>query len=138
MVSRVWRYRIDCGVCCLAGLLAFGCTSGDAPQTAPVKGTVTLLGKPLANVGVTFFPATKGPIATGNTNAKGEFTLMTVKPGDGAPLGPNLVAIGKAEEGPPKAGAVTIPDRYGRPSTSELTADVKPGQTNEFTFDLKP
>lgn len=95
-------------------------------------------GKPLPNVGVTFFPTTKGPIATGNTNDQGEFTLTTVKPGDGAPIGQSAVAIGRAEEGPPKAGAVVIPDRYGRPGTSELNAEVKAGQTNVFTFDLKP
>jgi hypothetical protein len=115
-----------------------GCEISDAPETAPVQGKVTFQGRPLAHVGVTFFPESKGPIATGNTDEKGEFTLTTVSPGDGAPVGMNKVTFGKAEEGPAKSGAVAIPERYTRPSTSEFTAEVKPRTNNVFTFDLKP
>ena len=97
-----------------------------------------MAGKPLPNVGVTFLPTGKGPIATGNTNDKGEFTLRTVDPGDGAVIGTHKVALGRAEEGPPKAGSAAIPAKYGSPETTDLTAEVKAGQTNEFTFELTP
>ncbi len=115
-----------------------GCSRGDAPQTAPVEGIVTLAGKPLSNVGVTFLPTGSGPIAAGNTNEKGQFALRTVKPGDGAVIGTHKVVLGAAEEGPPRGGAAAIPNRYGSPETTDLTAEVKSGQTNVFTFDLKP
>jgi hypothetical protein len=122
----------------LALALLVGCSSSDAPKTAPVKGTVTMAGKPLPNVGVTFLPTGKGPIASGNTNDKGEFTLRTVNPGDGAVIGTHKVALGRAEEGPAKPGSAVIPNKYGSPETTDLSADVKAGQTNVFTFELAP
>ncbi len=115
-----------------------GCSSASGPRTAPVKGTVTIAGKPLPNVGVTFLPEGKGPTASGNTNENGEFILRTIKPGDGAVIGAHHVVTGRAEEGPRKKGAPAIPEKYSRFDTTDLTADVKPVQTNVFTFDLKP
>ena len=119
----------------VTALLVVGCGRSDGPQTAPVKGTLTMAGKPLANVSVTFLPTQRGPIATGNTNENGEFILTTVRPGDGAPIGSHKVALGAAEEGQKRPA---IPDRYGRPDTTDLTAEVKAGQTNVFTFEVKP
>jgi hypothetical protein len=115
-----------------------GCTGGDGPKMAPVKGTVHMNGKPLANVGVTFLPEGKGPIASGNSNDQGEFVLMTTRPGDGASIGTHKVAFGSAQEGPKKPGAPTIPEKYAMPDTTDITAEVKPNQTNVFTFELKP
>ncbi len=63
---------------------------------------------------------------------------MTNRPGDGAPIGNHRVTIGSAEEGHRKSGAVNIPERYGKPDTSGLTAEVKAGQKNIVAFDLKP
>ena len=114
----------------------FGCSSSSGPKTAPVRGTVTMNGKPMPNIGVTFLPEGKGPSASGNTNENGEFSLRTVKPGDGAPIGKHHVVIGNAEEGPRKGPA--IPEKYGRFETTDLTADVKAGEKNVVTLDLKP
>jgi hypothetical protein len=122
----------------LAFPLCFGCTRGDAPKTAPVKGTVTMQGKPLPHVGVTFLPTGKGPTASGNTNDQGEFTLMTSRPGDGAVIGTHKVAVGSADEGPRKPGSPIIPEKYGSPNTTDLTAEVKAGQTNVITLELMP
>jgi hypothetical protein len=118
----------------ILALLVLGCGRG-GPKTARASGTVTMDGKPLPKIGVTFLPTKKGPIATGNTNENGEFTLTTVRKGDGAPIGNHKVTIGASEEGqklPPIAG------RYGSPHTTNLTAEVKAGEKNVFTFDLKP
>jgi hypothetical protein len=115
-----------------------GCSRGDAPKTAPVRGAVSMGGQPLPNVGVTFLPTGTGPIATGNTDENGEFTLRTVNPGDGAPIGTHKVVLGRAEEGPAKPGSATIPQRYGRVDTTDLTADVKAGVKNVFSFEVKP
>ena len=115
-----------------------GCGGADGVKTAPASGVVTMAGKPLANVGVTFLPEGKGPSASGNTNDSGEFTLRTTTPGDGAVIGSHRVVIGNAEEGPRPKGSPTIPDKYGRFDSTDLTAEVKAGQKNVFAFDLKP
>src|SRR5687768_15134669 len=80
--------------CAIAVVPLVGCWgSSDAPHVVPVSGTVTMQGRPLADVGVTFFP-THGPIATGNTNQDGQFNLMTIEPGDGASIGTHRVVLG--------------------------------------------
>jgi hypothetical protein len=92
-------------------------------------------GKPMPNIGVTFFPTKKGPVAFGKTNENGEFTLTTVRRGDGAVIGKHKVAVGVTEEGqklPP------IAERFLSPHTANLTADVESGKANTFTFNLEP
>lgn len=122
----------------LVAVVLAGCSSSDAPKTAPARGTVTMGGKPLANVGVTFLPDGKGPIASANTNENGEFNLRTVNPGDGAPIGTHRVVLGAAEEGPRKPGAAVIPQKFSRVETTDLKAEVKAGEKNVFAFELKP
>ncbi|HEY2411826.1 MAG TPA: carboxypeptidase-like regulatory domain-containing protein [Pirellulaceae bacterium] len=111
-----------------------GC-GGSGPKTARVSGTVTMSGKPLAKVGVTFLPTKKGPAATGVTNDNGEFTLTTTRKGDGAVLGKHKVTVGIAEEG---QKGPAIAEIYASPHTTKLTAEVQSGKTNVFTFDVEP
>lgn len=111
-----------------------GCGSR-GPKTARVSGTVTMAGKPLANVGVTFLPTKKGPAAFGTTNDNGEFTLTTTRRGDGAVIGKHKVTVGIAQEG---QKGPAIPETYGSPHTTKLTAEVASGKKNEFTFDVEP
>jgi hypothetical protein len=111
-----------------------GCGSR-GPKTARVSGTVTMSGKPLPKVGVTFLPTKKGPVANGTTNENGEFTLTTTRRGDGAVIGKHKVTVGIAEEGQKNPG---IPESYGSPHTTKLTAEVASGKKNEFTFDVEP
>ncbi len=109
----------------------------DAPRLAKAKGVIKLNGKPLSNVGVTFFP-TSGPPAFGNTNAEGEFELMTIRPRDGAAVGKHRITLGRAEEGSSeKAQAALIPAKYSFPDQSGLTAEVKDGESNFFEFDIQ-
>src|SRR4051812_11112994 len=98
----------------IIALMIVGC-GAKGPKTVRVSGAVTMEGKPLPNVGVTFFPTKKGPVAIGSSNENGEFTLTTTRRGDGAVIGKHKVAIGAAEEGkkvPP------IAERYGSPHTT--------------------
>ncbi len=118
----------------ILALLILGCGRG-GPKTARVSGTITMSGKPLSNVGVTFLPTKKGPAGVGNTNENGEFTLTTVRRGDGAVIGKHKVTVGAAEEG---QKGLSIPDSYGSPHTTKLAADVESGKINTFTFNLEP
>lgn len=76
-------------------LLAAGCGSG--LDTAPVSGTITLNGQPLANASVTFTPAATGleaPASNGRTDASGNYTLQVTVTGDkGAVKGMHTVRI---------------------------------------------
>jgi hypothetical protein len=111
-----------------------GC-GGKGPKTARVSGTVTMSGKPLPKVGVTFLPTKKGPAATGVTNENGEFTLTTTRKGDGAVLGKHKVTVGAAEEG---QKGPAIAEIYGSPHSTKLSAEVESGKKNVFTFDVEP
>ena len=63
--------------------LVAGCGGQEYPL-APVAGSVTLDGKPLANIHVTFLPQAKGksrnagPASCGVTDAEGRFILKTI------------------------------------------------------------
>ena len=123
-----------------------GCNS--APGVAPVSGKVTLDGKPVANVHVTFQPlATAGKEDPGvgsyaDTDAEGKYTLLTVdadKPG--AVAGKHRVECNfkntTDDDREPRfrAPAKKLPEKYN--VRSELTFDVPSGGTTEANFDLK-
>jgi hypothetical protein len=120
-------------------LLVPGCGGS---RYAPVSGTVTMDGKPLANVAVSFQPVggelNPGAGSSGRTNERGEYTLQVIGGrGQGAVVGKHRVEINPtvdnpdADRNPPPK--VTIPIRYNRAST--LTFEVKPGD-NQADFPL--
>ena len=138
-------YRILAAAVCA---LAAGCS--DRPALAPVKGTVTLDGKPLAAGSITFEAKGLRP-ATGKI-VNGEIVeLTTYDAGDGVPVGQHKVSVTATEDPAsavvanpgdakaPKAnymvGKSLIPARYNDPSTSGLTADIKKGE-NAVEFKL--
>ena len=63
---------------------------------APVSGTVTLDGEPMADAGVLFQPVQQGATTVGSTNEQGRFALRTNNR-PGAPLGEYYVLISKVE-----------------------------------------
>ena len=119
-------------------LLALGC--GDSNH-APVSGTVTRDGKPLANVVVIFQPAGDGPLnpgmgSTGRTNDKGEYALKVVGGGAGAVVGKHRVEILPTVAGDDDRRAslnTKIPARYN--SKTQLKFEVRPGP-NTANFEL--
>ncbi len=124
-----------------------GCS---ASSVVPVAGRVTLDGKPLAAVHVSFQPIAKpGEMHPGGgsyavTDADGKYTLLLVhgeRPG--AFVGQHRVAITARSEAPPAnvdfakrpPPKVFVPAKYS--TGSELTFEVPAGGTSAADFALK-
>lgn len=150
----------------LSTISLLGC-GGGAEGGKPVfaaGGTVLLNGSPLPGATVAFAPVTEGqPTAIGNTDANGVFKLTTYAFGDGAAEGQYKVVItkiapeesssaandGHGDDGVDSAAdshssrkggsgsANLVPGQYSSTTSTTLTADVKSGGENNFTFDLK-
>jgi hypothetical protein len=146
-------------VCVATLLLAPGCGKSDRPVMGSVEGVVTYAGQPLAGATVSFIPETAGDRAAGGTtDDSGRYRLTTFDPNDGAIVGKYRVTVTKreeaaavkvpeglsgaaAEEMQERANAVgkpLVPEKYFRPESSGLTAEVKPGSnTLDFALDEK-
>jgi len=125
-------------------VIVVGCAKPGTDPTGKVTGTVTYKGQPLERVSVGFFPE-KGRPASGRTDAQGKFTLSTFVPGDGAVPGRHTVTIVEVYDRPPKGTPEfekwkppppRFPAKYSDAQKSKLTAEVKQGQKNDFTFNL--
>jgi hypothetical protein len=113
---------------------------------APVSGTVTLDGKPLANAIVTFNPIAEpgskeaGESAGGKTNENGEYKLKTYTgkgEREGAQVGKHKVNIsqqGSKGEGDRTITWEKLPKKYNE--NTELTYEVHSGE-NKKDFELK-
>ena len=137
--------------------LICGCRMRQRDGTVPLRGTVKLDGRPLANATVYFIAQNSGGRdALGTTDAKGVFRLSTLKSGDGAfpgrykvvvqPVAPadaGVVATtpGRrpcrrpAQSGSPHRPAVVIPPRYSQPDQTILVQDVP--ASREVVFELQ-
>ena len=123
-------------------LLQSGCNRSGL-NLAPVEGVVTYKGAPLDQAGVLFKPPT-GPMAFGTTDSQGHFTLSTANH-SGALIGEHRVAISKTQTLAPQVAGehfpryqtkYLIPQKYGSPESSELTATVNSGKNNlDFKLD---
>jgi hypothetical protein len=151
------------GLCLVA---IAGCGSDGFTPPVPVKGKVTLGGKPVEGALVTFHNKTGGRSASGKTEKDGTFKLTCINTDDGAPPGDFNVSIKKVEAkgggdagvdissgnfgadyGAQMAAAASgttskllkdaIPAKYGDPTQSGLTRSVVKGEPNDFVFDLK-
>lgn len=140
--------------------LALGC-GGDG--TKPVRGKLTVDGRPLAKAGIVFTPlGPGGRTAYAETGEDGSYTLKTFQPGDGALPGEYRVTIVWEEQPHPylhhregsaeqkalekdylqwkathKATASPVPAEYGKPATTPLkvTVPIKDGIAD---FDIVP
>jgi hypothetical protein len=125
------------------GIGILGCGTG----RHVVKGRVTLDGQPVAEAAVMFVPA-KGAPGQAQTDDDGNY-ILTCANEPGIPAGNYKVCISKfvvqsnktpaADDlSPGKLGNVkhVVPERYGMPEKSGLTATV-PGGTYDFALSSK-
>lgn len=125
----------------LCALLS-GCGHGDS---APVSGLVTLNGKPVAGIAVSFQPvmtegnSAPGPPAFGITDANGRYTAQLMgETRKGAAIGKNQVRFSAymppADPDVPSNAkpAVEIPRRYGHDSKLELDVPAKGTASADF------
>ena len=110
-------------------LLVVGCGKGDRPDLAPVSGTVTLDGQPLAGAAVVFRPQ-QGRTSRGYTNQHGQYELIYLRDIKGAKPGKNTVTITTATEESPQEA---VPAKYN--TQTELCADVQ-DDSNAINFEL--
>lgn len=112
-----------------------GCERGLA--LIPVRGSVKLDGKPVANCAVAFQPVAGGPVASGTTDDGGCFALTTVNR-PGAVPGEHRVLLTKQryikEDNCPRYEFLT-PKRYAMPETSGLKANVSDNE-HDFVFEM--
>lgn len=156
-----------CSIGLLIGVALFvGCGSDEDHQDVhKVSGVITMNGAPVANAIVTYSPKEKQPVAMGRTDSKGQYALTTYDANDGAVAGAYVILVSKSGGGPDtksesamhdalssgkgvgnmhaaaKSGGASdslLPQKYGVPNKSDLTATVKTNEDNKFDFDLKP
>jgi hypothetical protein len=144
-MSLRWSFVLTLGFGC--ALLSAGCGKSP-PAVVPTEGNVSLDGKPLANVTVTFMPLLDGFGAewssTGTTDEQGHFTLTCqINNQPGAAVGQHAVMITDApvpehlrrvqdtrelDALRAKSGSRPIPPQYGTFAKSPLRVEVKEGQ----------
>ena len=123
-------------------LLCIAATGCGNAYDATAQGTVTHNGKPLALGTITFHPEGRGPVAYGSIQADGSYSLTTGERVGIVP-GKYRVTVVASETIKPPAGSIAsptprliTPKRYGNLKTTDLAAEVKPGN-NTFNFDLR-
>lgn len=133
----------------LACLVVCGCGSSSAPPQAedlPIRGTVTLDGKPLGGAQVVFMSADPPAAFAGTTKEDGSYQLQGLA-GKAKCKGFCRVTISRmlrpdgtpppAGEPPATSGAMeSLPPKYSMANLTELTRDV-PEAGGTFNFDLK-
>jgi len=132
-----------CGLILLGSLLVAGC-SQSGPAVAPVSGRVTLDGKALPGVSVTFQPSgqgtTPGTGSFGRTDADGRYTLQLISPNGkaskGAVVGKHTVTFAAAStegsDAGPGLAENPIPPKYQK----GIPFEVPPGGTDKADFAL--
>jgi 3',5'-cyclic AMP phosphodiesterase CpdA len=121
-----------------------GVSTTNRRPTYPVRGHVFFEGTPTPHAQVTFYaidPAKKTTTRTGDAfvDPDGSFVLSSYTANDGAPTGEYAVTVVWRQpwaDATGKPGPNQLPERYGKPDTSELRVRVK-AEANEFTLELK-
>jgi hypothetical protein len=138
----------------ILGGFVLGCSSNTGrPTTAKVRVKVTYKGDPVEGAVVTMTNAAANASGVGTTGSDGTCELTTYEQGDGVVPGSQVVSIRKVEVidkskpgfdygasneiPPPPEERWIVPKVYSDPKTSNLKAEIKPGEKNEVNFDLK-
>jgi hypothetical protein len=142
------------GLLAAALAAAAGCQSNSSPYNfAPVEGTVSKDGKPLAGVLIVFCAdaaaGTQGPNSTGATDSAGHYRLHTHQGVDGAIVGRHRVcildkeALARALSHNPASRMAAKEGRASGPSTEPKDgpasgpSDVPPGYTRREQTPLR-
>lgn len=124
---------------CLFGLA--GCGDG-LPKTYKATGKVVYKDLPVEGAVVTFELAT-GSVATGVTNAEGQFELTTFSQGDGAVAGTHIVTVRKTKGGlvVPKVQTtvdVKSMEEANKKQTVEMQEKMKKGGGQKLASAISP
>lgn len=121
--------RVAFGFVSLFMLVLVGCSAGDRPPLGRVSGTVTMDGKPLVGVIISFQPDS-GRAASAETDPQGNYDLEYTYQVKGAKVGPNTVSFAWPTGA---EGKQAIAAKFS--TKSELKREVKSGK-NKFDFEL--
>ena len=115
--------------CCLPVVCGCGGGTSDQPPLAEVSGQVTLDGKPLPNVTLTFTPVESGRPSSAVSDDSGNFTLEYTANASGAMIGKHKVMVAVIEEDDVEVSvgseaAVTLP---AAASDGSMVKEVKEG-----------
>ncbi len=143
-----WPSTVRLAVLALSLFVAWGCggSADNRKPVFPVKGKVTVAGKPAIKAQVVFHPLAGAdpntPQPTGQVGPDGTFTLSTYTAGDGAPAGECAVTVvwpesASAIGGDADTGGDRLGGRYANPKSSGLKAKVADGQNDLPPFALK-
>jgi len=113
-------------VACAVIVFSLGCGGGN-PNVAPVTGTVTLDGQPLADATVLFNPmGEEGSFSSGGTDANGKYELTYSADQKGAWIGQHTVIISKVEEEPGGEGDEEEQQEEEEEEEEEVTSEPTP------------
>ncbi|MDR0609974.1 MAG: carboxypeptidase-like regulatory domain-containing protein [Planctomycetaceae bacterium] len=138
------------GVCLL---LCLGCGNSNLDGLVPAKGVLKFNGQPVAGASVIFNPVDQTRSASGLTDANGNFTMMTLNPGDGVYPGEYIVTVTKIEyrgemrEEHSEGSRETIvhdtremiehlPSKYAAADTTDLKVTIPADGNKKIAFDL--
>lgn len=119
---KPWRSRILIVFMLPMFVLAAGCSDG-RPERVPVKGRVTIDGKPVEAGNVLFFPA-QNRVAMAKIQPDGTFTLSTYDFGDGCVTGKHPVSVNASKQINQQTMRWYAPKKYAGADTSGLEFDV--------------
>ena len=119
----------------VAAILA-GCGGPSGPVCHPVRGQVRWNNQPLAEALVTFHPSLGGPATSkpfAHTDSQGNFSLTSLRAGDGAPAGEYAITVELRElrqvgEEAVRDGRNLLPARFASPQESGLRHVVVEGE----------
>ncbi len=115
-------------------LLTLAGCGGDGPRQYQVTGSVTFDGQPIEQGEIRFMPTEAGGTPYAGAIANGKFECKVTEGQKRVEISATREAPTPAPDGLPNYVSY-IPEEYNTQST--LTAEVKPGGDNTFTFDLK-
>ena len=118
------------GFLALAAWIA-GCGGVDRPDLAPVRGKVTLDGRPLPDARLEFQPVGPWRTSMGVTDARGEYELSYIRDEKGAAVGGHRVRI--TTVGRTEAEPEIVPAKYNE--QTQLEREVTAGR-NRIDFKL--